>query len=1368
MARIVYNGPDHQSVFADVNAQQPEVTIGRQAGNTLRIASNALSRVHAKIVFQNGRYFLVDNNSSNGSYVNGARVANQEIHLGDKIRCGNVSLEFIEEPRGANSPGMPPMNAGMPPSNMGPIPVNKGPMPPLNASKGPMPFPMNGGMPPLNNGMGPVPMNKGPMPPLNNGMGPVPMNKGPMPSLNNGMVPGPMNPNGMPSLAPTPMGPGPNGMGPGPNSGMGPLPSLGPAPMGPGPNGMGPGPNSGMGPGPNSGMGPGPNSGMGPLPSLGPAPMGPGGNMDGDSSPGALENRSMPGMPGPRGGGMAAPKLQMMSPGLQTGGGPAASSANINLRPISGGGNYRPTMINQPSFDQDMERYAAQQMAQQNSRGSADDLDQPPFGRPDVESRFPMDNGPEPAPVQPPQGFVPLSNTPVQPVSSVEPSVDDFSSPDKSSSPYADKEAEYLNDGAHLDQSHDEEPGEIDRYDGRIDDGDMGRYDGRIDDGDMGRYDGRIDDGEIDRYDGRIDDGDMGRYDHHSHEDYGHVEPPMEEPAPVHEDFVPENVPNDVPEPQVPEESPVHLDVSSDSGEDIDNRAGGDRFAGRGRGRIAGRVSQRPTLSRVEAGPASSQQPAARRATHPSNPAVPIPNSSIGATVGGRRPQRGRVPVAHGRMSGQIHVDVEEQPVAVLTESPIAVAVSEVESPDEFRAMEPIEQLQDIDQILPEVSTPDPSLIGETINPNMVEEAASPAMLAKGEDPYCVGKRPDSFKLSSAYLGTINPESAAAEIEVSEYKSRLSAAQLEVQKLSVACEEAVAVRDRLEEEKSQLLQRITETENVLSETEDKLHQAQDELIELKDSFDLAVKDRDKAEGELDILKQELDQVRQDQSAQGAELDNLRATASDSEGAIREARQVAEELRDELVQTQAALEAAEQNRNTAVAEKEQWLVRSQQAESVKASMLAELEAKKKEIETLHASASDSEGAVLEARQIAEELRDELMQTQAALEEAQNKCQLALDDKSAAESRIGKAEEDRAAMAADLEAKTGALEEAQRTIGEVSAQRDDLQVHLEHTQEELQDANSELEDLRLKLTEAMEASGILGDVEAAKAEVAEARAQLEQAEQENGSLHGELDALHGELDALRGQIESVTAERDSLHGECESLRTQVLDLQDKDSASSTEMQSLREALDRASSEKSAADAELAGVRDQIAQLQSENQSLREEVERVSSEGAASQTDLADQIAQLQSENASLHEQLASAQSAASDQGDLEAVRAELESTRAAAEEEITALRARVEKFKQQRDEAANACGELDSQVQALKAQLAQGGGGSSACSEFVGTWAPRFPSIVEFAQEIANTLDATQGLDPSLSENAHEMLGALIKVHKKLSKASESLS
>ena len=70
MARIVYRDQNFQSFYADVNAQQPEVTIGRNEGNMLRIMTKAVSRFHAKVVFQNGRYYFIDNNSSNGCYVN--------------------------------------------------------------------------------------------------------------------------------------------------------------------------------------------------------------------------------------------------------------------------------------------------------------------------------------------------------------------------------------------------------------------------------------------------------------------------------------------------------------------------------------------------------------------------------------------------------------------------------------------------------------------------------------------------------------------------------------------------------------------------------------------------------------------------------------------------------------------------------------------------------------------------------------------------------------------------------------------------------------------------------------------------------------------------------------------------------------------------------------------------------------------------------------------------------------------------------------------------------------------------------------------------------------------------------------------------
>lgn len=109
MARVVYRDENYQTFYVDVNAQQPEVTIGRNPGNRVLIPAKSLSRYHAKIVYQNGRFFLYDLKSSNGTYVNNARINQQEIKPGDRIRFGDVSVEFIDETRIGGS--VPPQKA---------------------------------------------------------------------------------------------------------------------------------------------------------------------------------------------------------------------------------------------------------------------------------------------------------------------------------------------------------------------------------------------------------------------------------------------------------------------------------------------------------------------------------------------------------------------------------------------------------------------------------------------------------------------------------------------------------------------------------------------------------------------------------------------------------------------------------------------------------------------------------------------------------------------------------------------------------------------------------------------------------------------------------------------------------------------------------------------------------------------------------------------------------------------------------------------------------------------------------------------------------------------------------------------------------
>lgn len=59
--------------------------------------NSGISRSHANIVTKEGKYFVVDTNSTNHTFVNGAIIQSNmevEINHGDKIRFANEDFEF--------------------------------------------------------------------------------------------------------------------------------------------------------------------------------------------------------------------------------------------------------------------------------------------------------------------------------------------------------------------------------------------------------------------------------------------------------------------------------------------------------------------------------------------------------------------------------------------------------------------------------------------------------------------------------------------------------------------------------------------------------------------------------------------------------------------------------------------------------------------------------------------------------------------------------------------------------------------------------------------------------------------------------------------------------------------------------------------------------------------------------------------------------------------------------------------------------------------------------------------------------------------------------------------------------------------------
>jgi pSer/pThr/pTyr-binding forkhead associated (FHA) protein len=71
------------------------ITLGRAATCDVVVNDTYVSNVHARIFARDGSYWLEDLGSTNGTYVNRAKVAvPTAVGPGDQMRIGKVSLEL--------------------------------------------------------------------------------------------------------------------------------------------------------------------------------------------------------------------------------------------------------------------------------------------------------------------------------------------------------------------------------------------------------------------------------------------------------------------------------------------------------------------------------------------------------------------------------------------------------------------------------------------------------------------------------------------------------------------------------------------------------------------------------------------------------------------------------------------------------------------------------------------------------------------------------------------------------------------------------------------------------------------------------------------------------------------------------------------------------------------------------------------------------------------------------------------------------------------------------------------------------------------------------------------------------------------------
>lgn len=71
------------------------VRVGRDEDNDITIDCDDASRHHASFVRSEGAWWIVDNGSSNGTYLNGTEISSKrQLTHGDRVKVGSLVFEY--------------------------------------------------------------------------------------------------------------------------------------------------------------------------------------------------------------------------------------------------------------------------------------------------------------------------------------------------------------------------------------------------------------------------------------------------------------------------------------------------------------------------------------------------------------------------------------------------------------------------------------------------------------------------------------------------------------------------------------------------------------------------------------------------------------------------------------------------------------------------------------------------------------------------------------------------------------------------------------------------------------------------------------------------------------------------------------------------------------------------------------------------------------------------------------------------------------------------------------------------------------------------------------------------------------------------
>jgi pSer/pThr/pTyr-binding forkhead associated (FHA) protein len=101
-------------------------TIGRVEDNTFEIADPSVSSHHCEAHLRGGEVFIRDLNSTNGTFINDARITESVLKPGQTLRLGQVELKL--ETEGTVAAPATPATSGAPAASVPPVAAPKKPV----------------------------------------------------------------------------------------------------------------------------------------------------------------------------------------------------------------------------------------------------------------------------------------------------------------------------------------------------------------------------------------------------------------------------------------------------------------------------------------------------------------------------------------------------------------------------------------------------------------------------------------------------------------------------------------------------------------------------------------------------------------------------------------------------------------------------------------------------------------------------------------------------------------------------------------------------------------------------------------------------------------------------------------------------------------------------------------------------------------------------------------------------------------------------------------------------------------------------------------------------------------------------------------